>query len=159
MDVGAGHGLLAHVMLLVDDSASDALIVDTDFPPSALKIHDALVHEWPRLNGRLRFVRGGPGAVTPSSADIVVSCHSCGAFTDEVIDYASSAGSRLAVLPCCHDVDTCDTGGLTGWLDPAMAIDVVRVGRLRARGYRVRTQTIPSEITPKNRLILAEKRP
>jgi hypothetical protein len=86
-----------------------------------------------------------------------VSCHACGAFADRVIDTAAAARARLAVLPCCHDVETCDTGDLTGWMDPALAIDSVRVLRLRALGYRVRTQTIPAAITPKNRLILAER--
>jgi hypothetical protein len=57
-------------------------------------------------------------------------------------------------LPCCHGVETCDAGDLTGWVDPALAIDVVRATRLRNQGYRVRTQQIPAEITPKNRLLL-----
>jgi len=33
---------------------------------------------------------------------------------------------------------------------------VVRVARLRSQGYRVVTQEIPGDITPKNRLLLAE---
>jgi hypothetical protein len=68
---------------------------------------------------------------------------------------AVQARARLAVLPCCHDVETCDTGGLEGWMDVPLAIDATRVLRLRAMGYHVRTQTIPLSITPKNRLILA----
>jgi hypothetical protein len=63
----------------------------------------------------------------------------------------------VAVLPCCHDVDTCDTGGLTGWLDPSTAIDVVRAARLREAGYEVRTQTIPADVTAKNRLLLGAR--
>ena len=47
---------------------------------------------------------------------------------------------------------------LSRWLDAALAIDVVRAVRLRERGYRVWTQTIPAEITPKNRLLLAPRR-
>jgi hypothetical protein len=39
-------------------------------------------------------------------------------------------------------------------LEPALAIDVVRAARLGAGGYRVWTQTIPRDITPKNRLLL-----
>jgi hypothetical protein len=37
-----------------------------------------------------------------------------------------------------------------------MAIDGTRAARLRAHGGRIYTQTIPSDITPKNRLLLAE---
>jgi hypothetical protein len=39
-------------------------------------------------------------------------------------------------------------------MDAALAIDVVRAHRLAASGYRVWTQTIPAEITPKNRLLI-----
>ena len=39
-------------------------------------------------------------------------------------------------------------------MDPALAIDIRRAQRLEDRGYRVWTQAIPAEITPKNRLLL-----
>jgi hypothetical protein len=71
-----------------------------------------------------------------------------------VIDRASAAGARLALLPCCHDFDACESGSLSGWMDRSLAIDVARVVRLESRGYCVRTQSIPPDITPKNRLIL-----
>jgi hypothetical protein len=45
---------------------------------------------------------------------------------------------------------------LQGWLDGPLAVDATRAARLRAAGFRVRTQTIPQEITPKNRLLLGE---
>jgi hypothetical protein len=86
----------------------------------------------------------------------VVASHACGALTDRILDRAAAAGARVAVLPCCHDLATCDTGHLSGWLDAPLAIDVVRALRLERRGYRVRTQTIPAEITPQNRLLLGE---
>jgi len=86
--------------------------------------------------------------------DIVVSSHACGALTDLVLSRASTARARVAVLPCCHDEETCDMGGLGGWLESSLAIDVVRAARLEASGYRVWTQTIPADITPKNRLLL-----
>ena len=65
-----------------------------------------------------------------------MSCHACGALTDRILDRAVQARARVAVLPCCHDIETCDTGDLTGWIDAALAIDVVRAQRLRAQGYR-----------------------
>jgi hypothetical protein len=37
-----------------------------------------------------------------------------------------------------------------------MAVDITRANGLKSKGYRIYTQTIPSEITPKNRLLLAE---
>ena len=157
VDLGAGHGLVAHLMLILDDTSPSALAVDVAVPPSASRIHDALVESWPRLANRVRFVSAGPEAIALQPDDVVVSCHACGAFADRVIDAAAAAGARLAVLPCCHDTRTCDTGSLTGWMDSALAIDAVRVIRLRGLGYRVRTQVIPQTITPKNRLIVASR--
>jgi SAM-dependent methyltransferase len=154
LDVAGGHGLLAHLMLLLDDSSESALVVDPAAPQSADAVSRALARAWPRLDGRIRYVAAEFESIALVPGDVVVSCHACGALTDRILDHATSAAARVAVLPCCHDADTCDTGDLTGWMDVSLAIDAVRVQRLRARGYRVRTQTIPAAITPKNRLIL-----
>src|SRR5438477_6550618 len=55
VDLGAGHGLLAQVMLLLGDMSPEALVVDTALAPSSAKIHGALVRSWPRLSGRVMF--------------------------------------------------------------------------------------------------------
>jgi hypothetical protein len=90
--------------------------------------------------------------------DLVVSVHACGELTDRVLDLAIAARARLAVLPCCHDLASGAGAELRGWLDGPLAMDVARAERLKAAGYRVMTQTIPAEITPQNRLLLAEPR-
>ena len=90
--------------------------------------------------------------------DVVVSSHACGALTDRVIERAGGAGARLAVLPCCHARASCDVGPVGGWLDDALAIDVMRAVALARRGYRVWTQEIPAAITPKNRLLIGAPR-
>ena len=71
-----------------------------------------------------------------------------------MIDRALAARARVAVLPCCHDLQACDTGDLDGWMDGALAVDVMRATRMKQRGYRVWTLSIPEAITPKNRLLL-----
>lgn len=93
---------------------------------------------------------------TSNRDDLIVSVYACGGLTDLVIEGAIVAGARMAVLPCCHDLAEADLGGLQGCLDGPLAMDVARVARLRSRGYRVITQLIPEDITPKNRLLLAE---
>ena len=156
VDLCAGHGLLAHVMLLLDDSSPAALAVDAAIPPSSVKLRDALVEAGPRLAGRVACVEASIDEVTLKRDDIVVSSHACGGLTDRVLDRAAAAGARVAVLPCCHDLDSGDAKVLDGWMDGALAIDAQRAIRLAARGYRVRTQTIPKAITPKNRLLIGE---
>jgi SAM-dependent methyltransferase len=157
LDVAGGHGLLAHLMLLLDDSSASALVVDPSPPASADAVGRALAGAWPKLDGRVAYVRSGLDAVSLEPSDVVVSCHACGALTDRILERAASAGASVAVMPCCHDATTCDAGDLEGWMDVSLAIDAVRVQRLRGQGYRVRTQTIPATITPKNRLILGER--
>ncbi len=163
VDLGAGHGLLAQVMLILDNSSPTALVVDKTMPPSCGKLHEALVHAWPRLGGRVEFVETGIDGIEFEilSSDVVVSSHACGDLTDRVLERAAAARSRVAVLPCCHDLATCDAGELSGWVDGPAAIDIVRALRLKQQGYRIWTQTIPAEITPKNRLLLGapETRP
>ena len=153
-DMAGGHGLLAHTLLLLDDSSAAAMVVDPVMPKSAHALHHLLVRAWPRLEGRVEYLPLAVDEVELRAADVVVSCHACGALTDLVLSRAATARARVAVLPCCHDEETCDMGGLGGWLESSLAIDVVRATRLEASGYRVWTQTIPADITPKNRLLL-----
>jgi hypothetical protein len=155
IDLGGGHGLLAHVMLLLDDSSSGALVIDKTLPPSSAKLHDVLVDAWPRLSGRVTFVSIPLEDADIHASDVVVSSHACGDLTDRVLDRAAAARARLAVLPCCHDLARNDDGGLSGWVDGSLAIDIRRALRLEQRGYRVWTHMIPADITPKNRLLMA----
>jgi hypothetical protein len=154
--MACGHGLLAQILLLLDKRSPEALAVDLRIPDSAASLAKAMQVDWPWLKERLCFAEQSIEGITLSADDLVVSAHACGSLTDLVLEQAMSAGARVAVLPCCHDLNTADTGGLEGWMDGPLAVDATRVARLRAGGYRVYTQTIPAEITPKNRLLLAE---
>jgi len=156
LDLGGGHGLLAHVMLLLDDSSPDAVVADKRLPASSARLHDVLIAAWPRLSGRIAFLSVDLDDVAINPADIVVSVHACGSLTDLVLERAAAARARVAVLPCCHDLDVNDDGDLAGWVDGPLAVDVVRALRLKRRGYRIWTQSISAEITPKNRLLLGE---
>jgi hypothetical protein len=141
-------------MLLLDDSSPCAIVADKKLPPSSAKVHGVIVGAWPRLTGRVEFVEQPLEHVTIEPTDVVVSSHACGDLTDRVLDRAVAARARVAVLPCCHNLATCDARTLAGWMDQAMAIDAARAVRLDARGYRVWTQTIPDSITPQNRLLI-----
>ena len=156
VDLGGGHGLLAHVMLLLDDTSPGALVVDPSLPPSHQRLHQALVEVWPRLAGRVTFVECGIEDVSATAGDVIVSCHGCGRLTDAALDLAIAARARVAVLPCCHDHMQCESGDLAGWMPADLAIDATRAARLRQQGYRIWTKTIPIEVTPRNRLLMGE---
>ena len=154
VDMACGHGLLAHIMLLLDDSSPEALAVDTAIPLNAGRLSAALCATWPRLRGRIHYIAAPLTDVALYPDDLVVSSHACGLLTDHIIERSIQAGARLAVLPCCHDLGRSETGGLEGWVDGPLAVDLTRAARLRQAGYAVTTQQIPREITPKNRLLL-----
>jgi hypothetical protein len=158
VELAAGHALVAHLLLLLDDTSEAAVAVDPKPVPSAARLHEALLERWPRLAGRVERRLDDLQAVPVSAGDLVVSVHACGALSDLVLDRAISARTPVALLPCCHDARTCDAGGLLGFLPLPLAVDATRVGRLRAAAYDVVTQTIPAEITPHNRLILGRPR-
>ncbi|WP_020589755.1 methyltransferase [Desulfobacter curvatus] len=155
VDLACGHGLVSHILLLLDDTSPNALAVDTNIPENANVLSRNLIKTWPRLKDRIFFSRMPLERVELSSQDIVVSVHACGTLTDTVIEKAASARAKLAVLPCCHDLDTCDTGGLEGWMDGPLAVDATRAFKLACKGYTVMTKKIPGEITPQNRLLMA----
>jgi hypothetical protein len=156
VDLACGHGLLAMILLLLDDSSPEALAVDRRIPESAVTLAQSLTTAWPRLTGRVRFVETALEEIPLQRDDLIVSVHACGGLTDLVIERAMAAGARMAVVPCCHNLAGADLGGLQGWLDGPLAMDAARVARLRSHGYQVVTQLIPEDITPKNRLLLAE---
>jgi len=154
VELAAGHGLLSSLLILLDDSSPTATCIDIQRPPSQARVLTVLEAAWPRLKGRVGFVEGRIEDTAIPAEALVVSVHACGVLTDQVLDLALAARSRVAVLPCCHDLETCDTGNLAGWMDGPLAVDATRAARLRAAGYRVHTARIPSEITPKNRLLM-----
>ena len=158
VDLAGGHGMLAQALLLLDDSSPSALVVDPSVPPSAAALHGVLSAAWPRLRGRVEFLDEDLERVAVSAGDLVVSCHACGTLSDRVLEAAARARASVAVLPCCHDTRAAGRLPVSGWVDGALAIDAARAHRLEAEGYEVWTQTIPGDITPKNRLLIGAPR-
>ena len=99
-DLCCGHGLLAHVMLLLDDSAPNAVAVDTRMTGNHQRLADALTATWPRLAGRVTFVQADINDFQLEPTDVVVSAHACGGLTDTILDRAMAVRARVAVLPC-----------------------------------------------------------
>ena len=156
VDLACGHGLTAALLLLLDDNSPQALAVDLTIPSSSSRLHAVLIEAWPRLANRIEFIEAPLEEIALKPTDLVVSVHACGGLTDLVLERATAAAARLAVLPCCHNLSEADQGSLGGWLDGPLAVDVSRANWLRNKGYRILTQQIPSDITPKNRLLLGE---
>ena len=72
------------------------------------------------------------------------------------VNVASPSRANVSETDSPGFTPMCDTGGLEGWLEGRLAIDVTRALRLRSAGYRTHTATIPDSITPQNRLLIGE---
>lgn len=151
LDLAGGHGLVAFLMLLQDRSTPHATVVDRQVPDSVAKLRAVLAPRWPALVERWRFEAGDLATVDIPDNARLLGIHACGGLTDVVLDRAIATASRVAVLPCCHSRAKQDAGGLEGWLDHDVAVDVVRAQRLAGAGFDVHTSTIDAAITPKNR--------
>lgn len=152
VDLCCGYGLLAQMVLLLDDDHETcAVAVDKRLPPNHGRVHAALVEAFPHLKGRVRFEQLPLSAVALRADDVIVSAHACGSLSDDVLAAAVDVGARVAVLPCCHG--TRWRPDLADVADAAAAMDGERVERLQALGCRAWTQEIPREVSPKNRLI------
>ncbi len=156
LDLACGHGLLAHIMLILDDSSKCALAVDNKIPLNAEKLSLELITSWPRLKNRIIYKQMSLEEIDIFTEDVVVSAHACGSLTDLILDRATKMQARVAVLPCCHNTKESPTGDLAGWMDKTLAVDTVRAMALKSKGYKIVTQKIPDDITPKNRLLMGE---
>lgn len=156
VDLACGHALTAWIMLIFDAASPSALGVDQRLPKNAPRLHAALAAAWPGVAARIELCEGDLAQAALGADDVIVSTHACGALTDRVLERAVAARARVAVLPCCQDARDAGQSGLAGWLPVGLAVDVARAMRLQQAGYRIHTQTIPAEITPQNRLLLAE---
>lgn len=154
VELAAGHGLLSAMLILLDDSSEKATCIDIKKPLSHRKIMAVLERRWPRLKGRVQYKEEAIADIVIPPEALAISVHACGALTDQIIGAAMRAESRVAVLPCCHDLRACDTGSLAGWMDGPLAVDATRAARLTSAGYKIATLSIPKEVTPKNRLLL-----
>ena len=159
VDLACGHALLARLLLVLDDSSPEAVAVDRRLPECASRLAEAFDAAWPRLHGRVELRQGRLEEVALASGDLVVSAHACGDLTDSVLDRATAAGARVAVLPCCQRLERPARSSLEGWLDGPLAVDVARAVRLEAAGYSVFTSSLPLTVTAKNRLLLGQPGP
>ena len=97
LDLACGHGLLAQILLLLDDSIPAALAIDRSLPPSALRLNESLQEAWPRLSGRLTFHEESLENVSITRGDLLLSVHGCGELTDRIIELAPVAGNLAGV--------------------------------------------------------------
>ncbi len=155
VDLCAGHGLVAPILLLLDKRLQHALSLERAPPKSAAKIRKVMCTRWPALEKTWTLQSVDLNAIELRTTDLVTAVHACGGLTDQVLANAMKAHAAVAVMPCCHEVE--GVAFLRNWLPGPLAIDTLRAARLAAAGYRVFTHHIDAEVTPQNRVLLAHE--
>ncbi len=176
-DLCSGHGLTGMLFAACNPPTETRIVkticVDMVEPPSHAVLRDLISEVCPWVNDELTvrfdtndlntYVLGGGdtgGAEQRKICPIVISTHACGRLTDLVLEKAiSMEACAIAAMPCCYTgTDKGAPYGIKRALGVAWAADIQRTFLLEEHNYHTDFSTIPSEITPLNRIIVAEDR-
>ena len=93
-------------------------------------------------------------------AKLVIATHACGSLTDKVLEIAVNINAcGIAAMPCCYTgTDKGTPYGIKRALGVSWSADIRRCFFLNDNNYHSDLATIPKEITPMNRIIVAEDR-
>ena len=179
---------------LSNSTPTTALCVDRTMPGSATEIANAMREHFPGIVGATAppvsssssssdssspswtYVEADLAAAEAHPSALMVSVHACGSLTDFLIEKAIAGRAPLAIVPCCHTVQTkkgymphpvfCEktvdeVAALVEeqriMLQKPMehVLDEIRIQTLQNAGYQVEQVLLPSSFTKQNRLILA----
>jgi hypothetical protein len=148
-DLGAGHGLVAMLLAILEPELREVRAVDRRKPPSFAKLRAALEPAFgPRLAKVVYDERAIDRLEPPGERIFVTAVHACGRRTDDAIDLALAARSSVALLPCCHDASIhALPGALLGRWSKRDAVDLTRIFRLEAAGYRTLSRRVDDGVT------------
>ena len=148
-DLGAGHGLVGMILALLEPGLREVRLVDRRKPPSYEKLRAALDPLAPERLARVVYEeRRLDDLAPPAGRAFIVAVHACGKRTDEAIDLALASRSSVALLPCCHDASIYPLpGAITGRWSKRDAVDLARIFRLDAAGYRTYSRRIEDGLT------------
>jgi hypothetical protein len=159
-DLCCGHGLLGILFAIFERKVSKVYLVDKIEPESRQKLINTCKKVAPWIEGKIHNMEDeiSPKSLWLVKGMSVVSTHACGTLTDLTIDIAMTVGGNVAVMPCCYPERKCQAPkALQSNFGFETAFDIDRTYKLENGGYHVHWQSIPSSITPMNRVIIGSK--
>ena len=160
-DLCCGHGLVGLCFAVFEPEIERVLLLDLHQPQNHAACFEAACAVAPWVREKVEYRTGNlqyAHAWLPPNAG-VVAVHACGTRSDQVLDLAMPTARGVALVPCCYP-DKHVAGApaaLVTRLGTEMATDIHRTYRLTNAGFTVRFGAIPPEITPMNRVLLAER--
>lgn len=155
-DLCCGHGLLGILFAMFEREVERVILIDQNEPESRQKLIAiaSTAAPWVARKVENRAERIGVDDDWINSDMSIVSAHACGVLSDKCIDIAIESSGPIGILPCCYPRSACNAPlSMQTQFGLETAFDIDRTYRLEAAGYRVRWGSIPSEITPMNRII------
>jgi len=178
-DICSGHGLTGMLFAACNPPRQDRIVktylVDIVQPPSHQVLKELIAEVCPWVNDNVQFLTSDLDSFDPmtmSNTDtdtnkntqdvcsIVIATHACGTLTDKVLEQAVKMECcAIAAMPCCYTgTDKGVPYGIKRAHGVAWAADIKRTYFLDSHNFHTDYSTIPLEITPLNRIIVAEDR-
>lgn len=165
VDLACGHGLTGLLFAAYEPAVERVLLVDTRRPQSFDKLLGAVEVVAPWVRSKVTFLECPiedaieRGALRDDGSVGCLAVHACGRATDACLEVASDLHAPIAALPCCYTGTASGAPrGVRRAMGVAAAADIDRSYRMQARGFHVDWAAIPREITPLNRILVAEPR-
>jgi hypothetical protein len=148
-DLGAGHGLVAMLVAILEPGLRSVRAVDRRKPPCYEKLRAALAEDFGDRIAKVVYEEMSLDDLEPPPEPVFITAvHACGRRTDEAIDLAIGSRSSIGLLPCCHDASIHPMpGALLGRWSKRDAVDLARIFRLDASGYRTMSRKVADGLT------------
>ncbi|MCB9639836.1 MAG: hypothetical protein H6728_13655 [Myxococcales bacterium] len=177
LDIACGHGLIG--MLLAAYVRADRLgevwLIDPFVPERSGELEEIFAEMSPHSAARVKRIPMRLGAWIDRVQDepdlterrfFWMGCHACGELSDAIMAIAIARREPFLVMPCCpnrrwkgtwpRDLSRPVEADLSSLPDLGTAMDLTRLGRAQAAGYRTFLRTIDAEISPHNRILYGE---
>lgn len=160
-DLCCGHGFVGILFAVFEKKVSKVYLVDKTEPESRQKLIKACQKVAPWIKDKIHNIADKISTKSDwlEEGMSVISTHACGVLTDLTIDIAIAVKGNLAIMPCCYPENKCKAPmALQSHLGFETAFDIDRTYKLEKNDYHVRWHSIPSSITPMNRVIIGNKK-
>lgn len=173
IDVGSGHGLTSFFFASFNPSrVSSCQVIDPLTPERLDCLWGSLKQIAPRVCQKVErsslpfaeWYEQFEASSESEKAHCWIGCHACGELSDAILAVACYRKEPFFLMPCCPNrkVKGAWPEGFESLVLPdipseqnlGFALDLLRLGRVQSKGYKVTLRKIDPAITPFNRVLI-----
>jgi len=157
-DLCCGHGLTGLLFAAFERTVEHVVLLDHQRPGNHDAVYESVMEVAPWVKDKTHYlevpVEEASSHLRPGCG--IVAVHACGVRTDWCLDVALALSGPIAVMPCCYfQTSRGVPRSVRKAVGAELSTDIDRTYRLEREGYRVEWLSIPPEITPMNRILVA----